>query len=88
MYQILTEPNICYTTIYKFNGLSQFILKISIYLHFYIPPIHFVLYFCMMGANIIMIYNDNSNIIINMYEFLQCIPEWKVKFIKNLIFSR
>ena len=33
-------------------------------------------------------YNDNSNIIINMCEYLQCIPEWKVKFIKNLIFSR
>ena len=44
----------------------------------------------MKGANIITIYNENSNIINDKCEFfsMKCIPEWQVKFIKNLIFSR
>ena len=76
--QILIELYICYITIYKIYVLSEFILKkYFLYLKDFdlLALLHshlftFVSYFC-KGANIITIYNENSNIITDKCEFLQ-----------------
>ena len=68
---MLTEPYIYHITIYKIHVLSEFILKILFTCTFILLPIHFILYLCRKGANIFMIFNENSNIIINMCESLQ-----------------